>query len=475
MREVMRSVKWFYPGMGVKRWFLLIIAGVMLFGFGLAMVSGLKMYVRVYEAIRAVVPQGMVGIGAMVAGMGVILLGIRHLSLALLSPFLSHGDRARLVDFIYRHQYLKRQLKIVVIGGGTGLHSLLRGLKHYTTNLTAIVSVFDDGGSSGRLRKELGMLPPGDIRNCLAALADDEAQMTDLLQHRFAEGEGLAGHSLGNLMLAALTEKTGNFENAVYALSRALAIVGKVIPATLRETQLGAIFEDGSTALGESSLGQLGKTIRKVFLTPETPLATPAAVSAILEADVVVLGPGSLYTSVIPNLLVPDICDAVTRTQALTLYVGNIMTQPGETHGFQASDHLKVVMEYMGHAPDLYLCNDAIPRRLEKRYREEGQFPVRPDHEQVKALGVRTLYYDLMLEQDRVRHDPARLANAIYLEALKHKEAIEAKKPTPEGDWLRRMMSALSMESYMQEMFDAESPTRAQPSQARKEETPAAR
>ncbi len=194
-----------------------------------------------------------------------------------------------------------------------------------------------------------------------------------------------------------------------------------------------------------------------MFLEPAAPTATPAAVQAILEADVVLLGPGSLFTSVIPNLLVPGIQGAVNRSRALKIYIGNLMTQPGETDGFTASDHLSVVMDYLGGKPDLYLCNDAIPRRLERHYRQEGQIPVRPDHKKIQSLGVRTLYADLMMEHDRVRHDPARLANAIYLEALKHKENQELKETTGiDADWLRRMFAIVSMDSMLQEMFDEE-------------------
>lgn len=451
LRESLRNIKWFYPGMGVKRWFSLITLGVMLFSFGLAMSAGLNLYNRVYEAIRAHFPQGVVGITAMVVGLAIIFFGIRRLSLALLAPFLPTDERTRLVDFIYRHQVLRRQLKVVVVGGGTGLHSLLRGLKHYTTNLTAIVSVFDDGGSSGRLRKDFGMLPPGDIRNCLAALADDEDLMTALLQYRFEEGGELAGHNLGNLMLAALTEKTGNFEEAVLELSRSLAILGRVIPATLQDIELSAQFDDGSIAAGESTIPTLRKKIESIFLTPSGPTATPAAVEAILDADVIVMGPGSLYTSVIPNLLVPGIREAIGRAPGLKIFVGNIMTQPGETDAFSAADHLETLITYLQFKPDLYLCNDAIPKRLEKRYREEGQFPVRPDHDRIKQLGVRTLYADLMLEHDRVRHDPARVAAAVYVEALRHKERQE--EPS-DLEKVRRFLGMLTLESFMQEMWD---------------------
>ena len=310
---------------------------------------------------------------------------------------------------------LQRGPKIVVVGGGSGLGTILRGLKHYTANLTAIVTVADDGGSSGRLRKEFGILPPGDIRNCLIALADLEPLMEKLLQFRFNGGTGLAGHSFGNLFLAAMTEIEGDYEQAIRASSQVLAVRGRVIPATLENVVLTAELDDGTVITGESAIGQIPRRIRRLRLEPDDVSPVPQAIEAIKDADIIILGPGSLFTSVIPNLLVRETAEAIRASSAIKVYVCNAMTEYGETVGFTASDHVRAIIDHAG--PDLIdyvLINTReIPEALLERYRKEGAEPVQPDTDKIRELGPIPLGAPLILTKDYVRHDADRLARIV--------------------------------------------------------------
>jgi uncharacterized cofD-like protein len=293
---------------------------------------------------------------------------------------------------------------------------MLRGIKRYTANIVAVVTVSDDGGSSGRLRSELGILPPGDIRNCLIALADAEGSMTALLQHRFrAESGTLQGHSVGNLLIAAMTQITGDFEQAVKEMSKVLAIRGRVLPSTLTHVNLCAEMEDGSCVQGETAIVTHPARIRRMHLQPPDPPIPPEVIEAIRQADVVVLGPGSLFTSVIPNLLVPAITDALHATDAIRIYVCNVMTQPGETDHFTASDHVRAIEAHTGKRVfDYVLVNTRMPRpELLARYRESGQEVVIPDLDRIRAMGYKVVTGDFISESDYVRHDPVRLAEAI--------------------------------------------------------------
>lgn len=308
--------------------------------------------------------------------------------------------------------------KIVTIGGGTGLSTMLRGLKKYTANITAIVTVADDGGSSGYIRTELGMLPPGDIRNCISALANVEPTMIDLLNYRFPEGK-LKGQSFGNLFLAALNGVYGSFEEAVYRMNDVLAVTGKVLPVTTSDINLEAVFEDGSTIKGESKIFNHKKTrncrIVKVNLVPEKPPALNAAIDAILDADVVILGPGSLYTSIIPNLLVQGITQALERTSALRIYVLNVMTQDGETEEYSALDHIKALYVHSSdNVFDTVIYNNApISEELLKKYNTEGASPVVV--EDLKESGIEAYGYPIINDSgDLARHDSEGLARAIF-------------------------------------------------------------
>lgn len=306
--------------------------------------------------------------------------------------------------------------RIVAIGGGTGLSTLLRGLKLYTKNLTAIVTVADDGGGSGQLRQELGMLPPGDIRNCLEALANAEPLMTQLMHYRFTEGT-LAGQSFGNLCLAALNGIMPSFDRAVESLSQVLAITGRVLPVTNANVQLEATFENGVSVTGESQIfrckREQGCRIRQVRLLPERPQALPAAVEALEQAEVIVLAPGSLYTSIIPNLLVEGIVEAIERSRALKVYVCNVMTQAGETEGYTASDHIRALFKHSRPGLfDLCLVNATpIPPVVVQRYAREGAEPLFCDREAVEALGVEIVSCPVStVENGLVRHNPGHLA-----------------------------------------------------------------
>ena len=316
------------------------------------------------------------------------------------------------------HQW-ERGPKITAIGGGTGLSTMLRGLKKYTKNLTVVVTVADDGGGSGVLRRDIGMPPPGDIRHCMESLANVEPIMERLLTYRFQEGS-LAGQSFGNLILAALNGVTGSFEEAVAQMSQVLAITGRILPVTSADVQLEAVFENGARVVGESKISSFKKEqdcrIAHVALLPERPAALPAALQAIREADLILMGPGSLYTSVIPNLLVEGVVEAICRSEALKIYVCNIMTQEGETEGYTAADHVDALLSH--GAPglvDLCLANSAPVRPgLVEKYREEDAAPILVDRERIRAMGLELEEYPVASEGgDYARHDPDRLAAAV--------------------------------------------------------------
>lgn len=309
--------------------------------------------------------------------------------------------------------------RIAAIGGGTGLSTLLRGLKRYTKNITAIVTVADDGGGSGRLRQDLGMLPPGDIRNCLEALANAEPLMAQLMHYRFPEGE-LAGQSFGNLFLAALNGIMPSFDRAVESLSQVLAITGRVLPVTNENIQLEAEFENGVRVVGESRIFQCKQEqdcrIRRVNLLPSRPKALPEAVEAIREAEMVVLAPGSLYTSIIPNLLVDGIVDAIAASESMKIYICNVMTENGETEGYTVSDHIRAIFTHSRHGLfDLCLVNSApLPRIVAQRYAKEGSVPVLCDEKECARLGVELILRPICAVDNQViRHNPGHVASEL--------------------------------------------------------------
>lgn len=415
MSALRRALRWLQPGLGIKRWVLLLIIGLVLVGLG-ALLSFNLFLGELIASIGSTEQAGRVGLLVLLVGLVVVAVSfvavVRAIARALLP------DERELVDRMWTQRRLGSGLKVVALGGGTGLSSLLRGLKRFTTNLTAIVVVSDDGGSSGRLRTEMPSLtiPPGDIRNCLAALADEEPLMTRLLQYRFDErAPELGGHSFGNLLIAALEHITGDFEEAIRETSRVLAIRGKVLPSTLQSVKLCARLKDGNKVSGESAISHSATSIDYVYLDPATPEPLPEALEAIAAADLIVIGPGSLYTSVIPNLLVPHIAQAIANSAATRAYVCNVMTQPGETDHMSAVDHVEAIRRHVDFPVFEYVVlNDQRPQReVMERYAATGADFITPDARQIAKLGYIPVQEALLEEDGYVRHDPSRLAKVL--------------------------------------------------------------
>lgn len=429
-------MKWLYPGMRVKRWVGLLILGVFTIATGLIVLLNAPVLSLYEESILTWVERWesysmVVGAGLLAVGGFCIALSIRNVIRSVVGA-IRPADVPNLVEHVYKYRNLQKGLHIVTIGGGTGLSTMLRGLKDYSSNITAIVTVADDGGSSGRIRHDLGILPPGDIRNTLVALADTEPLMEDLFQYRFNWGEGLAGHSFGNLFIAAMTDITGDFEESIRAFSKVLAVRGKVLPSTLESVRLGAIYEDGSIMMGESCIPQRDKRIKHVFLEPASSRALPEAIEAIYQADVVVIGPGSLYTSIIPNLIIPGFAEALANTSALRIYVCNVMTQPGETDHYTASDHVDHLLAHLDeeNVLDYDVVNRArISAAQTRKYALEGAHPVQADVTGIVKRGIQVHQSDLLDQMDLVRHDSQKLAAEImHLAAIhgKHKNGERA-------------------------------------------------
>jgi uncharacterized cofD-like protein len=411
--------QWLYPGMGVKRWLLLLMLGITCISLGFT-----YLLVNIYrqQPLPAIfyyitlqfIPR--LARAALFGGLGLIavIIAVVQLSRSLLAPFLRPGQEV--AKAVYKYRQRSRGPKVVAIGGGTGLSTLLRGLKEYTTNITAIVTVADDGGSSGRLRRELGVLPPGDFRNCIAALADAESLTTQLFQYRFSEGEGLDGHSFGNLFIAAMAEVTGSFERAILESGRVLAVQGRILPSTLSNVTLCADLRGEDKAAGalsrvegESSITAAELPIERVFLLPDKVRAYPETIRAILEADLIVAGPGSLFTSVLPNLLVEDIPKAIRASRALKIYVCNVATQRGETDGFSVRDHIEALQRHVGRDVFHYvLVNDNFDVELDPHLAAEL---VPLDYE--AEGGYQVVLADVIDPQKPWRHDPQKLARSL--------------------------------------------------------------
>lgn len=418
---VRRGIKWFAPGMRIKRWLLVSVAGLMIFSMGLLLGADM-----IEEALPrfggAYLPQRhLEGIVLMLVGLWILISGARKFVNTLVSAYARSPHRKQLVEVLYDRRYLDQGLKIVTLGGVTGLSTLLRGLKVYSSNLVAVVTVSDDGGSSGKLRQELGILAPGDIRNCLVALADDESLLKELFNYRFQDG-GLGGHSFGNLFLAALNDLAGDFEMAVRLSSQILAIRGRVLPATLSPVTLCALYQDGTVMRGESAIPGVGRAIEKVYLEPEQCEAPREVLEGIRNADAIILGPGSLYTSVIPNLLVNGVAEAIRANPAAPkIYICNVMTQPGETDNMGAADHLQELLSHADITVDYAIVNLADPSRLKERYAASGAQMVEPQLDRIAALRVEGVGANLLSETDMVRHDPDKLARTIVDLIARHR------------------------------------------------------
>ncbi len=406
------------PGLGVKRWLFLILCGTTLLGVGLA-VATLEVYRSAPDtwwlpilsalSLRALSRPFRVLIFAFL-GVGLVLVGAWGMNRSLLRPFATPGKP--IIDTVTAYRRRDRGPRIVAIGGGHGLAALLRGLRNYTHNLTAIVTVADDGGSSGELRRNIGILPPGDIRNCLAALSNDEALLTQVFQYRFAGGAGLEGHSLGNLLITALTDITGSFEEAVAESGRVLAVHGQVLPATLHDVRLVADIAIANSSrqvrvTGESKIPKTNGKVHRVWLEPNNAPAFPPAVAAILSADLIIIGPGSLYTSLLPNLLVSDLAEAVRASRALKFFVCNVATQPGETDGYSCGDHVRTIENHVGgHLFDMIISNQLFKGDL-----PEGSEWVKAD----PTLDEEYVVYrsDLVDVGNPWRHDSTRLSQIV--------------------------------------------------------------
>ncbi len=411
--------KWLTPGLRIKRWLALLLFGITVLAVGLAqLIVALYRHGRWPTLIEWVtlrpLPIWLRMIGAALIGFGAIGVALYELNRSILAPFVVRR-RESLIDVVYAHSRRQRGLKVVAIGGGTGLPSVLRGMKAYTSNITAIVTVADDGGSSGKLRRELGVIPPGDLRNNIAALANDEDLMTQLFQYRFAHG-GLEGHSFGNLFLSALAGITGDMDRAVAETARVLAIEGRVLPATLHDVQLAAeVRVSGEERLrrvvGESRIPEVGGRIERVYLQPDNARAYPEAIRAILSAELIVIGPGSLFTSILPNLLVNGITEAIRASRAYCVYVCNVATQPGETDGFTVAEHVLALEKHIGRGVlDAVLANNSYPS---KNAGEHTHY-VRPDANDHPVFARYVVHLsDLTDPQRPWRHDPAKLAQAL--------------------------------------------------------------
>jgi uncharacterized cofD-like protein len=401
--RILKAFKWLYPGMRVKRWSLLAVFGVIMVSMGFVMViSEQAPKSKTFAAIIVII------------GILAIVTGIKRIIKSFVTILLPQREE-ELVDKVYNKLILEKGPKVVVVGGGTGLSMLLHGLKEYTSNITAVVTVADDGGSSGRLRQDFDVLPPGDIRNCLVALADAEPLVAKLFQFRFGEGTELKGHNFGNLFITAMTKVTGNFDTAIKESSKVLVIRGQVVPSTLDKVTLVAEHHDGTESVGESQIPKAQKTIKKIYLRPAGSKPTHEAVEAIRKADAIILGPGSLYTSIMPNLLVDKIYKEIISSRAVKAYVCNVMTQRGETDGYKASDHLRAIVEHTGPGiVDYCIVNTArIPEGMMSKYKEEGAHPVMSDAENLKKMKCKVVEAHIVTIKDYIRHDAEKLAKII--------------------------------------------------------------
>lgn len=411
------DAKWLVPGLQVKRWFALILFGAVLMTLGVLILFDIRPVFYTMEFVRKIamnLSTEWIAFAFVMIGAGLFFKGWQKTNLSMLDG----SDNEALLENLYRRRKLNRGPRIVAVGGGTGLSMLLKGIKHITNNITAVVTVGDDGGSSGRLREEMGVLPPGDIRNCIAALADDEDLVTKLFQYRFKTGEGLEGHSFGNLFLTALCSITGDMVRAVKESSNVLSIRGRVLPSTLDDMKLVAEMEDGRIIHGESNIPEAHGKIKRLYTEPDDCRALPDVIEAIRNAELIILGPGSLYTSVTPNLLIKEIANEISKSNAKKIYVCNIMTQPGETDNYSVSDHVKALMQH-AESKDIIetvLVNDFLPSNLAKKYQLSGSYPVKLDYENLKKLGVKVFSRKLIEDSKEglVRHSSHRVARAIY-------------------------------------------------------------
>ncbi|MBU1121315.1 MAG: YvcK family protein [Candidatus Omnitrophica bacterium] len=399
----MKFIKWFYPGLKIKRWITLWVVGLVFI-----LVASPQVFTSIYLVLR-----GLYWV-LFIIGIGLFIVGTAYLIRSFFEAIYPHKEQD-LIDIIYEKRFLAKGPKIVAIGGGTGLSTILEGLKDYTTNITAIVAVADEGGSSGRLREEFGILPPGDIRNCLVSLAQAPQLMRDLFQYRFKEGEGMKGHSFGNIFITAMTQVTGSFKAAVEESSKVLAIKGRVIPSSLDKIRLKAEYDDGSTKEGEDKIPKEEKRIKRISILPSDAKLNPEILEDIRAAEIIIFGPGSLFTSVLPNLLIEGISEEIVRKEALKIYICNVMTQNGETDGFTATDHFKVIEAHTknGLINACLVNSGRLEYRLLLKYAQEKSFPVIFDRERLKKMGVAVFEADVVSRDNYLRHNSKEVAREI--------------------------------------------------------------
>ena len=420
-----RWFRWLIPGLNIKRWLALYSLGVGLLIIGISLLFNYQ-WLSYIEDIVLAYSYSLTGyynynvlilVGAVLIGIAavLILVGTSKVSKTIIRAVLPDPS-SKVSDIIFQNIRLDKGPEIVVIGGGTGLSNLLRGLKAHTSNLSAIVTVADDGGSSGRLREDFKMIAPGDLRNCLVALAEQEGVMENLFRYRFEGNNELSGHSFGNLFITALAQVyDGDIEEALEAASKLLRVRGRVIPSSTEFIQLSAELIDGTIVDGESNIPHAGKKIKRVFSSPEHPKPEGAALRAIDEADVIILGPGSLYTSIIPNLLTDKIADHVRASKANKIYIANVMTQPGETSGYTLADHVQAIIDHSGGGIiDTVLANDGpLPIQMVEQYSAVGSEPVDIDSKRLQDMGIRTVRATLISQEKPAIHDPERLGKVL--------------------------------------------------------------
>ncbi|MCM8786485.1 MAG: YvcK family protein [Candidatus Omnitrophica bacterium] len=404
MIDFLKIIRWFYPGLRIKRWIILLV-------LSLVMILSSAPHISSNES-RFILR--VTGIVIFTIGLILLISALFYLFKSFLEVIYPYQQK-ELIEILYERRKLARGPKIVAIGGGTGLSMILAGLKEYTTNIIAIVAVADEGGSSGRLREEFGILPPGDIRNCLVSLAEAPQLMRDLFQYRFTEGNGIRGHSFGNLFITAMTQVTGSFKDAIEESSKILAIRGKVIPSSLDKIRLKAQYEDGTTKEGEDKIPTEAKPISRIFLIPENAQPNPEAIEAIREADMIVLGPGSLFTSIIPNLLISQISEEISKKNILKLYICNVMTQHGETDGFTAADHIETLTRHsQKNIINACLVNSGrLKPELLAKYSQDKSFPVVFDRERLKKMGIMVFEADIVSKSNYLHHDSFTTAKEI--------------------------------------------------------------
>lgn len=415
----MNLFDWLKPGIKIKRWLLMGFLGLSLF-----VISMTKIFIRGPILDRYLLLNIYLGFIGIILMYDALRLGIKG-TFSIISG-VNNNSRQSFKDLLYEQRLLVRGPRIVAIGGGTGLSTMIRGLKEYTSNITAIVTVADDGGGSGMLRESLKILPPGDIRNCLVAMAHTEPVMEELMQYRFKDGD-LKGQNFGNLFIAAMTGISTNFEEAIKKMSDVLAVKGKVYPVTIEDVTLCAELENGEIIRGESKIpteaSAKGQSISRIFLDPSDPKPLEDALYAIEHADCVLIGPGSLYTSILPNLIIEDITNQIKKSKALKIYVSNIMTQIGETDGYNLSQHIEAINKHCkGDIIDLVIANNGvIPEKYYERYKADGQDMVETDEENIPAH-IEIIKEDLVHinEKELLRHDTNKLATTIMKLTLKH-------------------------------------------------------